>query len=410
MSHPRIAIVSHEYPPFIFGGIGSFTYDLAHTLADKGLNVTVLAGCPHRALKTGGVEATSVEGNLRIVRMPRTSIPPSHLWYQIMNMSVMRSLVSKFDIVHGQDCASYPLIRFCKRQRPRLPWVVTIHTDPVSELHYALQSVISSGATIREFMTYVVGFPFWDSALRGHSKLADALVGVSRETSRAALDCYNVSSQKLHTINTGVDIRRLEDAAGASKLQPTNSHKVRLFYSGRLYWRKGILHLLKSLAHLKSKLGFDAFQLQVIGRGPLEGRITRLVSDFDLGNNIELRGFLDRTKFVGLMASSDIVCVPSLYEACPVAMIEAMALGKAVVAFDKPFSRELFEDIPDAKMATSVSDYAKQLHALCASEYLRERLGKQLRIRAIKKYDMTVIADKYLELYTEVMQGDARGL
>jgi hypothetical protein len=35
--HLKVAIISHEYPPFFFGGIGSYCYNLASNLARKGI-------------------------------------------------------------------------------------------------------------------------------------------------------------------------------------------------------------------------------------------------------------------------------------------------------------------------------------------------------------------------------------
>jgi glycosyltransferase involved in cell wall biosynthesis len=92
-----------------------------------------------------------------------------------------------------------------------------------------------------------------------------------------------------------------------------------------------------------------------------------------------------------------------MYEACPFAMIEAMALSKPVVAFDRPFSRELFEGIPDAMMARSVQDYAVRLNSLCASENLRRDFGRRMRDQAVKRFDIETTAEKYVELYDHLL-------
>jgi glycosyltransferase involved in cell wall biosynthesis len=103
------------------------------------------------------------------------------------------------------------------------------------------------------------------------------------------------------------------------------------------------------------------------------------------------------------MTRSDIVCVPSLYEACPLGAIEAMVLEKPVVTFDRPFSRELFKDVARAAIAPSIQGYAKHLHSLCTSRDLRIGLGKDLRNQAVKRFDIDKIAQKYIELYAQML-------
>ena len=48
MKPTRIAILANEYPPFIFGGIGTFTQNLSQALARQGVDVVVIAGYPNK--------------------------------------------------------------------------------------------------------------------------------------------------------------------------------------------------------------------------------------------------------------------------------------------------------------------------------------------------------------------------
>lgn len=397
-------IVTHEFPPYTFGGIGVFCSYLANALAAKGTEVTVVAGCPSSDITRARLaDLRATDNNLEAIRVPRMRLPPSHLWYQLMNLNTISKLVSNFDVIHGQDCATFPIISYCKKKNVNPPWIVTLHNNPTSERYYTLKSLASLECSLKDFATYVLGFPLWDISIRGHSKFADMLVAVSRSLSEEISRCYRIETRKLTTVHTGVDIAHLDGIVRCISPRQSNSNKIKIFYGGRLYWRKGILQLLKSLAYLTSKLGFKNFQLQVFGRGPLEPKIRELISDFNLSNNVKLRGFVQYQELIASMATSDIVCVPSFYEACPVAMIEGMALGKPVVAFDRPFSRELLGDIPMRMMATSVEDYARCLYSLCTSEDLRRKLGERLRTRALENFDITIIADEYLKLYRNLM-------
>jgi glycosyltransferase involved in cell wall biosynthesis len=359
--------------------------------------VTVVAGAPSGAIR-GQALGHQVSGELEVIWVPRMNLPPSHLWYQLMNMNKIRDLLSESDIVHAQDCASFPLICAAKAANRKPPWVVTIHTGPMSELHYTLRSMASGESSIGEFLSYVLGFPLWDVSLRGHAKYADALVGVSQSLSTEILNCYQIEPGKLSTIYTGVNIEDLDILAEQYKEQP-RSERVRILYAGRLYWVKGILHLLRSLEYLIRRLHFKDFEMEIIGRGPLGPKVAEFISDFNLSDNVKIRGFVSHQEAIGAMVKSDIVCIPSLYEACPVAMVEAMALAKPVVAFDRPFSRELLGNIPEIRSARNTEDYAHSLHVLCNSEDLRGRVGRRLRSRVLQNFDINIIAEKYSQLY-----------
>lgn len=128
-----------------------------------------------------------------------------------------------------------------------------------------------------------------------------------------------------------------------------------------------------------------------------------LVSRFNLNDNIRLRGFVEYEELIASMANSDIVCFPCLYEACPVGMIEAMSLGKPILAFRTAFSRELLGDDCKLPLATCIHDYARCLHLLCTSEGLRNDCQAYLQARARDRFDIRAIAGRYRDLYKRVL-------
>ena len=340
----HVLLLTHEFPPNIFGGIGIFCYELAKALGKSGVNVTVVAGCPPRTIRAS-TDTVEVGTNVRVVRVPRLDFPPSHLWYQLMNTHTFKEILSDAEIVHGQDFSAFPTIHSSKKTNPRLPWVVTLHSGPVSELHCVLGS-IGRGGSIGDMIRYGAGFPAWDLAMRGDIRLADVLVPVSESLSMELRSCYAMETRKVSVIHTGVDTRGLHETARNGHSNWMTSRKVKMFWAGRLVWRKGIVQLINSLEYLAQRIGFRDFELQIFGRGPLEHGARRLILRSNLKDNVILRGFVEYKELIASMASSDIVCFPSLYEACPVTMIEAMALGKPVAAFDKSFSRELLGGDP----------------------------------------------------------------
>jgi len=97
------------------------------------------------------------------------------------------------------------------------------------------------------------------------------------------------------------------------------------------------------------------------------------------------------------LAASDIVCMPSLYEACPLAVIEAMAMGKPVVAFDLPYAREMLQD-NGMLLASGGLDFAQKLGHLIRSQDDRTRLGRTLK-NSVARFDSETIAMEYRDIY-----------
>jgi len=392
-------MLTHEYPPYVYGGVGTFTYDLARSLSSKGTSVSVMAGYPAGAanIKLDGSRKT--EKNLEVIRIPRLGLPPSQLWYEIMNLARIRSILAKFDIIHSHCGPSFPMIFQCKRDYPKLPWVVTMHTNPVSQLYYATKSVTSMEGSIGDIFANVVGFPIWDLGFRVHASLADAVVAVSQHLARELREEYGVNPRKLFTINTGVNLRTLGEAYEANFSSQDEDKPVKLLFAGRLYWPKGVLYLLRALVSLNIEFRFNNYRLEIFGDGPLRRRILSFISKFHLEKNVKLMGFVRHTELLDSMANSNIVCVPSLYEACPVGMIEAMALGKPVIAFDRPFARELLSGVPHFPIAKNIREYARLLYTFCTSPDLRDEFGNLLRKHTLELFDVDTVAEKYLRVY-----------
>jgi len=396
-----VLLITHEFPPDIYGGIGVFCYDLANALGRRGINVTVAAGCLPRTIRRR-VDDIQVASNVQVVRLPKVDIPPNHFWYQMMNRQALKTLIADADVVHCPDSAAFPMVYLSKRDRPRVPWVVFLNSGPVSDLYCVLRSV-GGGGSLGDMFRYGVGFPGWDLALRGDIRFADALVAVSESLSTEVKNCYSVETRKLTTIHNGEDIGHLQEIAEKGHSNWKTGHKMRIFCAGRLVWRKGVNQLIDSLIYLTQEIAFRDFELQLFGRGPLERNVRQLILRSNLKENVVFRGFVEYEELIASMGSSDVVCFPSLYEACPMGMIEAMALGRPVVAFDRPYSREMMGDDSELPLAQNIQEYAHMLHKLCTRQDLREVLGRSLQARARRMFDIEISSDRYLKLYQEVL-------
>jgi len=391
----RVAIITHEFPPFIFGGIGVFTQNLAEALTKQGLDVLVIAGSPDKLPKR------KIMGGMEVVSVPRGSFPPRHLWFQLRNIDTIRRELAGCDIVHGQDCAAFPLLDLCKKSGLSVPWVITFHTNPFAELRLTLMSV-RRGGSLTDIATYLLGFPLWDITVRRHLEFADHLVSVSASLREEICNAYRVEKQKINVVHTCVNVAHFQ-GMGRHQRDVSSPTKVNLLYAGRLYYRKGIVHLLRIILELVRHLNVSNFHLQIFGAGPLDRFLRRYIADNHLSTLVTMRGHVPRETLLANLANSDIVCIPSLYEACPVLMIEAMAAGKPVVAFDLPFAREILgEDCSMLLASGGLDSFARILAHLIDSEEDRRKLGLLLKCKSLD-FDSEKIASSYRMIYSNLV-------
>ncbi len=97
-------------------------------------------------------------------------------------------------------------------------------------------------------------------------------------------------------------------------------------YAGRLSHEKGLMTLMKAAAHLHN------INLKIAGTGPVESHLKQYVRHRSL-NHIEFVGFLSKPKLRKFLANAAVVVVPSeWFENFPFSVVEAMSMGKIVVA------------------------------------------------------------------------------
>ena len=93
---------------------------------------------------------------------------------------------------------------------------------------------------------------------------------------------------------------------------------------------KGILYLLEAIKIVRQY--HPDLKLRIFGRGPLRNSILSFVQSSGLEKNVEVNGYVSSMDLAIALTQSDIVTLPSLYEAQSIAVLEAMASSKPVVA------------------------------------------------------------------------------
>lgn len=230
-------------------------------------------------------------------------------------------------------------------------------------------------------------------ALRVAALSSQAVVGVSDALSAHLCHDLSLASTRVVTIPNGVRQRSGTRSQLHNELGLGPDARIVLAV-GNLYLVKGHRVLLEALAALPAHL-----HLVIAGRGEEEGVLRSRAAELGLTSRLHLLGLRD--DIPGLLLSADVFVQPSLDEGLPLAVLEAMFAGRAIVATDVGDVRRAVGG-DEAAVLVPPGDSAALSHAigrLIANPEAARLLGMRARVRADWGYSLNTMVDRYSALY-----------
>lgn len=126
-------------------------------------------------------------------------------------------------------------------------------------------------------------------------------------------------------------------------LTGNNYSSIKLVIPGRLHPSKGHLFFLDVFKQLVKEFP-GSLRLIIAGGGTLEGEIESFIARNGLKNIVTITGSVSNDELLKQLAEADLVLIPSLSEGLGIVGIEALMLGKTVVASDTGGLKEVFTD------------------------------------------------------------------
>jgi glycogen(starch) synthase len=394
----HIVLLSHEYPPVIYGGVATFVENLARCLQRRGIKVTVIAGypVPNDCFGEFDFDGCGKQKGIDIVRLPYLNFPPRQIWFQVMNFKKISQIIRSLnvDIIHGQSGVAFPAIINLKKLAAT---IVSFHNDPKSQLILSFNA-LARGGSFADFRTYALGYPVHAYSFKKEFEMSDAAVAVS-ETLMNKLNSEMGKKKRGETlfIHNGVDVEKLDKDYNNLESCYEESDRTILF-AGRLFWGKGVLRLVEVAYFLKKEM--PDFKIIVNGKGPMYGKMVAKIKELGL-TNVELNGFADRKQMMRSLRQSSFVIIPSYYESCPMVLLEGMCLGKIPLMFGCDYSYEFTENGIYALIAKSPQELVSRLKKLYKGVSIKG-MGDEVRSFARSKYDIRDTTLKYIKLYKEI--------
>jgi len=389
----NILEVCDDFPPFATGGIGNTVFALVKEWHKIGVNVHVIC------VGSSSSVSTKLEAGVRVTRIPRPDFPPRTLWFQLKGLRLLQRYLSSADVVHAHT-STCGLMALANRN-PRRPWVITNHGLMRRVFLLNLFRPIA-GRVFRDDLVHTFGFPYTESLFRLEQGLADHFVFVARHVLNDAERLFGASFARKSS-----SIWAPMGESGFAYGTKPKSKRFTYAFIGRLYWYKGAGFLLNAFAHLARHDENIALRLYGgLTGGPLEGAVRKHVKELGLVNRVKFMEHMDHEAMLSNISSDvDVVVHPSLYEACPIAVLEAMSLGKPLIVSDLPWSQEFVTNgVTGLRAKLDQTSLSSQMQTLREDEALRLRLGSNARAFTKLNFRPKVIAREYLDLF-EKMSG-----
>jgi glycosyltransferase involved in cell wall biosynthesis len=241
---------------------------------------------------------------------------------------------------------------------------------------------------------------------------ADAVVGISRFVVDSAIS-FGFNPDRIHQADNAIDL--------APWNYRTNGQQVRDELSippGAIVFAtvakirpwKGQALTLRALATIRD--GIPDFRYLVVGGGSLGidttygKNLQRLAAELGIGQQVILTGA--RSDIPAVLAACDFCVMPFFEEGFGLAVMEAMAMRKAVIALDNGGPREFVEQGKSGLLSQpdDVEGLARNIQALATDDRLRAEMGAYGRRRVEEHFTPERLADDFERIYREIRRPD----
>lgn len=204
---------------------------------------------------------------------------------------------------------------------------------------------------------------------------------------------------RVRVVPNSVDVARL--ASGCAE------EADRILFLGRADTPKGVYDLLAAVAALAPS--FPKVRLAVGGDGDL-ARLRTRAAQLGIADRLEVLGWIGAADKADQLARAAVFCLPSHAEGLPMAMLEAMAVGKAVVVSHVGGIPEAVADGDNGLLVAprDVQALTAALSRLLADSVLRRRLGERARQTVAERFSTAVVIGKLAGVYRELCAGEPR--
>jgi starch synthase len=403
----KIAFLTNEYPPHVYGGAGVHVEYLAEELAkiDQGRHSVDVLCFGEQRERRGALRVTGV---LPPVELPVNDPRHTKLFATLLQDIMMTGQLADCDVVHCHTWYTHLAGCFGRLLRD-VPLVLTTHSlEPHRPWKVEQLGTAYSVSSWIERIAY---------------DAADGVIAVSESMRRDVHELYGVPVSRIRVIHNGIDLREYRPTPDINVLRQLDIDADLPFvlFVGRITRQKGIVHLVRAIRHFQ-----PGVQVVLCAGAPDTPEIaTEMAAAVDAARAdsphriIWIREMLPRETLIRLYTHAAIFVCPSVYEPFGIINLEAMACETPVVASAVGGIPEVVEHgvtgvlvVPEMRNPAEIElahpeqfsrDLAAGVNTLLQDPVLRATMGRQARIRVEEQFSWTSIARQTIAFYEDVI-------
>lgn len=291
------------------------------------------------------------------------------------------------DVVHCQDRRA-GLVGRLVCGAARLPSVYTLHGVPDSLAPLVPGNIAVIPESRRDQWANLTGERLLARTPRSMVVTpCEALASYAREH-------VGLRPDRVVSVANGVSAAWLSGAGAETNADATGP--VTLAWLGVMQPVKRLPALIRAVAQVPD------LRLRLIGDGPERATVEATIRETGTGDRVELVGF--QSDPAAHLRDVDGLVLPSAAEACPMAVLQAMALGLPVIASRAGGIPEVIRHGVDGLLVDTGDDQDLQsaLQLLADDRHLRRTLGDNARLRAQSRYTVETCTRGLLDVYGQV--------
>ncbi|MEP6536330.1 MAG: GT4 family glycosyltransferase PelF [Bryobacteraceae bacterium] len=299
------------------------------------------------------------------------------------------------EVVHASMAGLAGVPGVIQKQVAGSRFLLTEHGIYLRELYMSLNRM-KQGIRCRRFL-----FAWNEAIARMNYHFADSVSSLCEFNRQWQLRVGAVA-EKIHIIPNGID-PTVFSPSPSSKGARGDDSALTVLTMARIYPLKGIDHLLRAARQVVDRLPSVRFRiLGEVGDASYHRSCLDLVEELNLGANIEW-GFTSDA--ASAYKEADIFCLPSISEAMPYCVLEAMFSGCPVVATDVGGVSDMLARTGLLTPPRDADSMAKAILSLLegegAAEYRKDLAAKAI-VRARSLYTIEKCSDRFRETYAEL--------
>ena len=351
--------ILHVITSLYNGGAERLMVDLLPRLRNNGENEVEL-------LLFNGVE-TNFKKELEHKGIKIISLSTTNDVYHPRRLFKLRRIIPQYDIVHTHNTACQLYVAIASS---------LLHNKPI------LLTTEHNSTNRRRANSWLKPVDRW------MYNLYQAIVCIADQTYQNLVD-YIGYSKRFHIIHNGVDVSRF--IKPIADVTDKNEFIITMVAAYRP--QKDHETLLRAMTHLPVN-----YRLWIVGGGDRrEGeRIKSYCSHLGLDDRVDFMGV--RQDVPEVLEKSDIVVLSSHWEGLSLSSIEGMACGRPFIASDVDGLHEIVDGAGVLFPQGDDKALADKIRYLCETPADYQDVAQKCQARA-RQYDISVMADRYLELY-----------